>query len=307
MSYSLGPHGLQHADLPNPSPSPGTCLISCPLSWWCHPTISPSVLPFFACSQYFPTSGSFLTGQFFAPGGQSIGVSTSASVLPMNTQDRSPLGWTGWLSLQSTGLSGVFSNTTVQKHKFFSAQPSIWSNSHIHTWLLEKPSITLTRWTFVSKVVSLLFNALSRLFIAFLPRRKHLLISWLQSPSAVILEPKKIKSVTVSIGSPSICHEVMEPDAMILVFGMLSFNPAFSLSSFTFIKSLFSSSSLCAIRLVSSEYLRLLVCFIFKIQHLSEIIEYLSFSDWLISLSTLTSKSIHVAANGKMPFIFMSM
>ena len=156
-----------------------------------HTTISFSVSPFSSHLKSFPASRSFAMNQSFASGGQSIGVSTSASVLPMNTQDRSPLGWTGWLSLQSTGLSGVFSNTTVQKHKFFSAQPSIWSNSHIHTWLLEKPSITLTRWTFVSKVVSLLFNALSMLFIAFLPRRKHLLISWLQSPSAVILEPRK--------------------------------------------------------------------------------------------------------------------
>ena len=107
--------------------------------------------------------------------------------------------------------------------------------------------------------MSLLFNMLSRLVIVFLPRSKHLLISWLQSPSAVILESKKIKSVTVSIVSPSICHEVMRPDAMTLVFGMLSFKPAFSLSSFTFIKRFFSSSLLSAIRVVSSAYLRLLM------------------------------------------------
>ena len=115
-------------------------------------------------------------------------------------------------------------------------------------------TIALTRWTFVGKVMSLLFNMLSRLVITFLPESKHLLISWLQSPSAVILEPKKIKSDTVS---PSICHEVMGPDAMVLVFWMLSFKPTFSLSSFTFIKRLFRSSSLSAIRLVSSAYLRL--------------------------------------------------
>ena len=117
-------------------------------------------------------------------------------------------------------------------------------------------TIALTRWTFVGKVLSLLFNMLWSLVITFLPRSKHLLISWLQSPSAVILEPRKIKSATVS---PSICHEVMGREAMILVFWMLSFKPTFSLSSFTFIKRLFSSSSLSAIRVVSSAYLRLLI------------------------------------------------
>ena len=117
----------------------------------------------------------------------------------------------------------------------------------------------LTRRTFVGKVMSLIFNMLSRLVITFLPRSKRLLISWLQSPSAVIWEPRKIKSVTVSTVSPSICHEVMGPDAKILVFWMLSFTPTFSLSSFTFIKGLFSSSSLSAIRVVSSAYLRLLI------------------------------------------------
>ena len=120
-------------------------------------------------------------------------------------------------------------------------------------------TIALTSWTFVGKGMSLLLNMLSRLVIAFLPRNKHLLISWLQSPSAVILEPPKIKSVTISTISPSICHEVMGPDAMILVFWMLSFKPTFSLSSFTFIKRLFSSSSLSGIRVVSSAYLRLLI------------------------------------------------
>ena len=120
-------------------------------------------------------------------------------------------------------------------------------------------TIALTRGTFVGKVMSLPFNMLSRLVTAFLPRRKHLLISWLQSPSSVILESKKIKSVTVSIVSPSICHEVMELDTMIFVFWMLIFKPAFSLSFFTFIKRFFSSSSLSAIRVVSSAYLRLLI------------------------------------------------
>ena len=127
--------------------------------------------------------------QFFASGGQSVGVSASISVLPMNTQDWSPLGWTVWISLQSKGLSRVFSNTTVQKHQLFSTQLSLWSNYHIH--MTTGKSIALTRWTFVGKVMSLLFNMLSRLLITFLPRSKCLLISWLQSPSAVILKPVK--------------------------------------------------------------------------------------------------------------------
>ena len=128
-----------------------------------------------------------------------------------------------------------------------------------HPYMTTGNTRILTRQTFVVKVMSLLFNILSRFVIAFLPRSKRLLISWLQSPSAVILEPKKIKSITVSTVSPSICHEVMGPNAMILVFWMLSFKPAFPLSSFTLIKRLFSSSSLSAIRLVSSAYLRLLL------------------------------------------------
>ena len=127
-----------------------------------------------------------------------------------------------------------------------------------HLYMTTGKTIALTRWTFVGKVMSLLFNMLSRLVIAFLPRSKCLLISWLQSPSAVILEPRKIKSVTVSIVSSSLCYEAMGLDAMILAFGMLSFKPKFSLSSFTFIKQLFSSS-LSAIRVMSSAYLRLLI------------------------------------------------
>ena len=138
VSNSLWPHGLLHAKLPFPLPSPRICSNSCPLSWWCHPTMSSSVIPFFSCPQSFPASGSFPKSQLFASRGQSIGVSASTSVLPMNTQDWSPSGWTGWISLQSKGLSRVFSNTTVQKHQFFSPQPSLWSNSQIHTWLLEK-------------------------------------------------------------------------------------------------------------------------------------------------------------------------
>ena len=134
----------------------------------------------------------------------------------MNTQDQSPLGWTGWVSLQSKGLSRVFSNTTVHKHQFFSTQFSSQSNSH--PYMTTGKIIALTRWTFAGKVMSLLFNMLSRLVITFLPRSKRLLISWLQSPSAVILEPRKIKSDTVSTVSPSISHEVMGLDAMIFIF-----------------------------------------------------------------------------------------
>ena len=118
LSDSLRPHGLQHARLPCPLPRPRAFSSSCPLSWWCHPTISSSVIPFSFCLQSFPASGSFPMSQFFASGGQSIGVSASASVLPMNIQGLFPLGWTGWISLQSKGLSRVFSNTTVQKHQF---------------------------------------------------------------------------------------------------------------------------------------------------------------------------------------------
>ena len=132
MSDSLQPHGLQQARLPCPSPSPGICSNSCSSSQWCHPTISSSVIPFSSCLQYFLASESFLKSQLFTSGSQSIGTSVSASVLPMNIQDWSPLGWTGWISLQSKGLSGVFSNTTIQKHQFFCAQPSLWSHSHAY-------------------------------------------------------------------------------------------------------------------------------------------------------------------------------
>ena len=143
MSNSLGPHELQHARLPCLSPNPGAYSNSCSLSWWCHPTISSFLVPFSSRLQSFPASGSFQMSQLFASGGQSIRVSASASVLPMNIQDWSPLGWTGWISLQSKGLSRVFSNTTVQKHQFFRSQLSLKSNSHNYTLLLEKPYLWL--------------------------------------------------------------------------------------------------------------------------------------------------------------------
>ena len=187
VSNSLQPQGLQHVRLPFPSPSPGVCSKSCPLSWWCHPTISSSVIPFSSWLLSFPASGSFPISRLFASGGQSIGA--PASVLPMNIQGWFPLGWIGLISLQSTGLSRVFSNTTVQKHQFCSAQPSLWANSHIHTWPLEKPELWLP--CFVGKVMSLLFNMLSRLVIAFLSRSKCILISWLQSPMQWFWRPPK--------------------------------------------------------------------------------------------------------------------
>ena len=203
--------------------------------------------------QSFPASGSFPMSQFFTSSDQSIGVSASASVLPMNIQDWFPLGCT------------AFQGTLKSLHQHQGSKVSIlrWPAFFIvqfsHPYMTTGKTIALTRQTFVGKVTSLLFDMLSRLVITFLPRSKHLLILWLQSQSAVILEPRKIKSVTISIVSPFICHEVMGLDAMVLVFWMLSFKPTFSLSSFTLIKRLFSSPSLSAIRVVSSAYLRLLI------------------------------------------------
>ena len=139
MSDSLRPHGLQNSRPPCPSPTPGVHADARPSSQWCHPAISSSVIPFSSCPQSLPASESFPMSQLFLWGGQSTGVSALASFLPKNTQDWSPLEWTGWISLHSMGLSRVFSNTTVQKHQFFGAQLSSQSNSHSRTWLLEKP------------------------------------------------------------------------------------------------------------------------------------------------------------------------
>ena len=137
MSNSLWPHGLQHARSPCPSPTPGVHSNSCPSSRWCLSTIATSVVPFSSCLQSFPAAGSFTVSQFFASGGQSIG--DPASVFPMNIQDWFSLGMTGLISLQSKGLSRVFSNTTVQKNQFFGTELPLQSNSHAHTWILEKP------------------------------------------------------------------------------------------------------------------------------------------------------------------------
>ena len=156
--------------------------------------------------------------QLFASGGQSIGVSASTSVLPMNTQDLSPLEWTGWISLQSKGLSRVHHKTHHSSKASVLLRSAYFIVQLSHPYMTTGKTIGLTRRTVVDKVMSLLFNILSRLVITFLPRSKRLLISWLQSPPEVILEPKKIKSVTVSTFSPSIYHEVIGPDAILVFF-----------------------------------------------------------------------------------------
>ena len=180
------PHGLQHTRPSCPSPTPGVYLNSCPLSRWRHPAISSSVIPFSSCLQSFPALGSFQMSQFFASGGQSIGVSASASLLPMNIQGWFPLRWTGWISLQSKGL---ILKSLLQHH---SSKASILQHSAFlivqlsHPYMTTGKTIALTRWTIFGKVMSLLLNMLSRLVITFLPRSKLLLISWLQLPSAVM-------------------------------------------------------------------------------------------------------------------------
>ena len=165
-------HGLQHTRFPCPLLSPAICSNSCPLSWWCHPTISSSVVPFSSGPQSFPASGSFPMSQLFASGGQSIGASALASVLPMNIQTWFPLGLTDLISLQSKGLWQVFSSTTTLEYQFFSAQFSLWSNSHICTWLLEKHSFDYT--DLCQQSDDCFFNMLSRFVLTFLPRSKCL-------------------------------------------------------------------------------------------------------------------------------------
>ena len=260
MSNSLQPHGLQHARLPCSSPAPGaysnSC--SCPLSWWCHPATSSSVVPFSSCLQSFPASGFFkkeLVLHTWWPKYWSFSFSSSPSNVYSGLISFR-MDWLDLLAVQGTLKSLLqhhSSKASILRHSaFFIVQFS-------HPYMTIGKTKPLTRWTFVGKVLSLLFYMLSWLVITFLSRSKHLLISWLQSPSAVVLELKKINSLTASTDSPSICHEVMGLDAMIFVFWMLSFKPTFSLSSFTFIKRLLSSSLLSAIRVVSSAYLRLLI------------------------------------------------
>ena len=222
MSNSLRPHEFQHARPPCPSPTPGVHSNSRPLSRWCHPAISSSVIPFSSCPQSLPESESFPMSQLFAWGGQSTEVSALASTFqrhprpdllqnglvgspcsPRDSQESSPTPQ--FKSISSSALSFFYGPTLKSIHDY-------WKNC-----IFDKTNLC---W---QSSISLLFNMLSKLVITFLVRSKHLLISWLQSPSAVILEPPKIKYVTVSIVSPSICNEMMEPDAMILVFWMLSF------------------------------------------------------------------------------------
>ena len=215
----------QHARLPCSLPAPGACSNSCPLSRWSHPTTSSCVVPFSCCPQSFSASGSFPVNQLFTSGGQSIG--TSASAFPMNIQGWFPLGLTALISLLFKGLSRV-----LQHH---SSKASILRRSAFFMILVSHPYITigktiaLTGRTFVGKVMSLLFNKLSRLVIAFLPRNKRLLISWLQSPSAVIWGPPKIKPLTVSIVFPSTCLEVMGPNAVISFFACWASSHFFTL------------------------------------------------------------------------------
>ena len=208
------PMDCRHTRLPCPSPPPGACSNSCPLSRWCHPTISSPVAPFSSCLQLFPASEAFPVSQLFTSGGQSIGASASASVLPLNIQGRFPSGLTGLISLLSKELSRVFSSTTVWKHQYF-GHSAFFMVQLSHPYMTTGKTIAFTIQTFVSKIMSLLFNTLSSFVIAVPPRSKHLLISWLRSPSVVSLGPPRIKSTTVS---PSIPHEVIGLDAMILVF-----------------------------------------------------------------------------------------
>ena len=229
---TLWPHGPQHARPPCPSPTPGVHPNTCPSSPWCHPAISSSVFPFSSCPQSFPASvfsnESVLHIRW--PKYWSFSFSISSS----NEYSGLISFWMDWLDLLEVQgtlkslLQHHSSKASILQHSaFFIVQLS-------QSYMTTGKTIVLTKWTFVGKVMSLLFNMLSWLVITFLPRSKHLLISWLQSPSAVILEPKNIKSGTLSTFSPSICHEVMGPDAMIIVFWMLRFKTTFSTLLFHF-------------------------------------------------------------------------
>ena len=254
MSDSLWHRELQHTRLPCPSPAPRTCSNACPSSRWCHPTSS--CHPLLLLPSIFPSKRVFSNESALCIRWPKYW-SFSFSITPSNEHSgliSFRIDWFDLLAVRGTlkSLQHHSSKASIlQCSAFFMVQLS-------HPYITTGKTIALTRRTFGGKVMSLLFNMLPRFVIGFLPRSKRLLISWLQSQSAVILEPPKIKVLIVSIVSPSICHEVMGPDAMILVFWILSFEPAFSLSSFTLIKRLFSSL-LSAIRVVSSAYLRLLI------------------------------------------------
>ena len=197
VSNSLWLHGMQHTRIPCRSTSPGVCSNSYPWNQWCHPTILSSVVPFSSCLQSFPAFGSFSMTWLFTSGGQSTGASSLASVLSMNIQGWFPSGLTGLISLQSKELSKVFSSITVWRHRSLGVQPFLLSSLHIHTWLLEKPKLWLYGLLLAKWCLYFLIHCLD--CHNFIPKSKHLLLSWLQSPSVVILEPKKIKSVTVSL------------------------------------------------------------------------------------------------------------
>ena len=224
-SDSLQPHEPQHARPPYPSPTARVYPNPCPLSWWCHPTISSSVVPFSSYPQSFPASGSFqnesalrIRWPKYWSFSFNINPSNGHPGLPMNTFRMDLLDLLAVQGTLKSLLQHHSSKTSIlQCSAFFIVQLS-------YPYMTTGKTIALTRWTFVDKVMSLLFNMLSRLVITFLPRSKCLLISWLQSPSAVISEPREIKSATVSL---SICHEVMGLDAMVLVFWMLNFKPSF--------------------------------------------------------------------------------
>ena len=225
----LWPHGLQHTRLPCPLLSPRVCSNSCPLRQWCSLTTLSSATLFSFWLQSFPASESFPVSPLFPSCDQSIGVLASASVLPMNIQGWFPLGLTdliSWLVQRDSQKSSPAQLEIIRPSAFSTVQLS-------RLFMTPGRTIALARWTFVGKVMSLLYNRLSRCVIAFFPRSKCLLISRLQSLPAVILKPKKIKFVTVSTFSSSICHEVMRLEAMNLVFLIPSFKLAFSLSSFT--------------------------------------------------------------------------
>ena len=203
MSNNLQPHGLQHTRPPCPTPTPGVYSNSCPLSWWCDPTISSSVIPFSSSLQLFPASGSFPMSQLFVSGGQSIGVSASTSVLRMNTQDWSPLGWKGWISLQVQGTL----KSLLQHHS--SKASILWCSAFFivqlsHPYMTTGKTIALTRWTFVGKVMSLLLNMLSRLIITSFQGVSIFLFYGCNHHLQWFWSPEKIKSATVSTISPSI-------------------------------------------------------------------------------------------------------
>ena len=203
MSNNLQPHGLQHTRPPCPTPTTGVYSNSCPLSWWCYPTISSSVIPFSSRLQLFPASGSFPMSQLFVSGGQSIGVSASTSVLRMNTQDWSPLGWKGWISLQVQGTL----KSLLQHHS--SKASILWCSAFFivqlsHPYMTTGKTIALTRWTFVGKVMSLLLNMLSRLVITSFQGVSIFLFYGCNHHLQWFWSPEKIKSATVSTISPSI-------------------------------------------------------------------------------------------------------